>query len=57
MSGLQFFQTIMGKAFYEGTMPALVREIRRLNDNLEVLIKLQGGTPKSGQKESSDAEV
>jgi len=50
MSGPQFFQTIMGKAFYEGTMPALVREIRRLNDNLEQLIKLQGGTPKSEQK-------
>lgn len=35
MSGPEFFQTKMGRMFYEGTMPELVRQIKRLNDNLE----------------------
>lgn len=33
-SGPEFFQTIMGRAFFEGTMPALVRELKSLNKNL-----------------------
>jgi hypothetical protein len=36
---LEFFQTVMGKQFYEGTMPELVRQLRRLNDNLERAFK------------------
>lgn len=35
----EFHQTIMGRTFFEGTMPALVRELKRLNDNIEKLIK------------------
>jgi hypothetical protein len=35
MSGPEFFQTRMGQRFYEGTMPALVKQLERLNDNLE----------------------
>jgi len=30
-----FFRTRMGQIFFEGTMPSLVRELKRLNDNLE----------------------
>lgn len=30
-----FFRTRMGMTFFEGTMPSLVRELKRLNDNLE----------------------
>lgn len=33
--GPQFFQTIMGRTFYEGTVPALVRQLEKLNANLE----------------------
>lgn len=33
-----FYRTGMGHKFYEGTMPALVAELRRLNDNLEKLL-------------------
>lgn len=33
-NGPEFFQTIMGRAFFEGTMPALVRELKSLNKNL-----------------------
>lgn len=36
---IQFFQTGMGKRFYEHTMPELVRQLARLNDNLERLIE------------------
>lgn len=30
-----FFRTMMGRTFFEGTLPSLVRELARLNDNLE----------------------
>jgi len=36
--GIQFWQTGMGKTFYEHTMPELVRELHRLNNNLERVI-------------------
>lgn len=32
-----FFRTRMGHAFYESTVPSLVRELARLNVNLERL--------------------
>ena len=36
-SGSEFFQTVMGRQFYEGTMPRLVKALERLNDNMEKL--------------------
>lgn len=36
-SGPEFFQTVMGRQFYEGTMPRLVKALERLNDNMEKL--------------------
>ena len=38
MSEPKFFQTRMGKTFYEHTMPELVRQLERLNDLLERLV-------------------
>ena len=35
-----FFRTRMGHTFYESTMPSLVRELARLNQNLERLVAL-----------------
>lgn len=35
-----FFRTRMGHTFYESTMPSLVRELGRLNDNLERLVAI-----------------
>jgi len=32
---IQFFNTAMGRTFFEHTMPALVRELKKLNENLE----------------------
>ena len=37
MSGPEFFQTIMGKRFFESTVPELVRQIGRLADGVERL--------------------
>ena len=34
MSGPQFFETRMGRQYYEVTMPELVRQLQRLNDLL-----------------------
>jgi hypothetical protein len=33
-----FHRTVMGHRFYEGTMPELVAQLKRLNDNIEKLI-------------------
>ena len=35
-----FFRTGMGHRFYEGTMPELVEQLRRLNDHLDSLDKM-----------------
>ena len=35
MAGVEFWQSRMGHTFYEGTMPALVRELKKLNESLE----------------------
>ena len=34
----QFYETRMGVRFYEHTLPELVRQIERLNQNLERLV-------------------
>lgn len=38
MSDIPFFRTQMGQRFYEATMPTLVRELAKLNGNLERLL-------------------
>ncbi|RKH35630.1 hypothetical protein D7Y13_07705 [Corallococcus praedator] len=54
MSGPAFFQTHMGQRFYEGTMPQLIRELTRLNNNLERLVAV--AEQLSGPKQSSSVE-
>lgn len=36
---IKFFQTMMGRKYYESTMPSLIRELERLNTNIEKLIE------------------
>ena len=43
MSEIQFYQTRMGKQFYEVTVPELTRQIARLNDNLALLVEALDG--------------
>ena len=38
--GPEFFQTGMGKTYYEHTMPMLVKQLAELNHNLITLTKL-----------------
>ena len=38
MSDRQFFQSRMGRTYYEATMPNLVRQLERMNDLLEQLV-------------------
>lgn len=54
MSGPEFFQTYMGQRFYETTMPQLVRQLERLNDNLERLVAV--AEQLANQKGASSAE-
>ncbi len=39
MSEPQFFQTRMGRQFYEATMPNLVKQLARLNELLQRLVE------------------
>lgn len=41
MNEVQFFQTKMGRQFYEITMPELVRQLHRLNDMLALVGEMQ----------------
>ena len=37
----EFYKTRMGQTFYEHTMPELVKQLARLNENLERLARKQ----------------
>ena len=53
MSEPRFFQTRMGRQFYEGTVPELVKQLARLNELLERLLVAQEW--KQGTKDDADA--
>lgn len=38
---IDFYKTVMGHRFYEGTMPELVRQLTRLNTNIEKMLAAQ----------------
>lgn len=55
MSNVPFHATVMGHRFYQATMPELVRELARLNKNLERILAVlelpkggDSGAPVSG---------
>ena len=39
MNETPFFKTAMGRDFFDRNVPALLKQLTRLNDNLEKLIK------------------
>jgi len=43
---IPFYKTAMGRDFYDRNMPMLVKQLARLNDNLEKLIKQNEPKPK-----------
>ena len=43
---VEFFQTRMGRQFYEQTVPDLVRQIENLNELLERLVASQEQRPR-----------
>ena len=55
----EFFRTQMGHRFYESTMPSLVRELARLNANLERLLDVverEGEKPDEGEPTSAPSK-
>jgi len=49
MSDLQFYRTRAGRTFFEHTLPELIRQLERLNENLEKLVERVGtGSEKKG---------
>ena len=53
MSETPFFKTRMGHQFYDQTMPALVRQLERLNEQLERLLDKCQETPSDRTTSSS----
>jgi len=54
MSDTSFHLTRMGHTYYEATMPALVRELARLNDNIERMLAVaEGGGERAQQPAAS----
>ena len=47
MSDVPFYRTQMGHRFFEATVPGVVRELARLNDNLERLSRVLERDPRS----------
>ena len=45
MSEIPFHATVMGRRFYEHTMPELVRQIAQLNEHLERLVNAAEASP------------
>lgn len=52
----EFFLTAMGRRFYGVTMPQLVEQLRRLNDNLEARMVLEDARS-AAAKEVLDAQL
>ncbi len=50
MSETPFYKTAMGRDFFDRNVPALVRELQKLNDNLTKLLK------QNEPKEKTDAD-
>ncbi len=56
MSDIPFHATRMGQRFYEATVPELVRELARLNGNLERLLAVVEDRPESEPQPAEHAE-
>jgi hypothetical protein len=53
----EFFQTAMGRRFYEHTVPELVRQLARLNELLERIATNTATAPTGGEApRDSDAD-
>ena len=48
MSEPQFFQTKMGRDFYDKTLPEIARQLARLNELLERMIQSFGAPEEDG---------
>jgi hypothetical protein len=48
---IEFFQTVMGKRYYEHTLPELVRQLTRLNTNLEAIVARMEPAPRTETKQ------
>jgi hypothetical protein len=55
MSGPEFFQTGMGRRYYESTLPALVKEMERLANAAERLVALLESRTQEGRAEAPSA--
>jgi chaperonin cofactor prefoldin len=45
MDDTEFYRTVMGRRFFDVTMPELVKQLARLNENIEKLIAVARTEP------------
>jgi len=61
MSQIEFYQTMMGRKFYEGHVPSLVDSLNRIADSLEKLsnplVKMNTAGVKSGRFSSTESHA
>ena len=50
MTDVPFHLTVMGKRYYEATLPSLVEAIERLNANLERMAARLDAAPQAGSQ-------
>ncbi len=48
---MEFFQTVMGKRFFEGQLPSLIKAINRLADAVEESNRLNSNAVKVSDKQ------
>lgn len=56
MSDVPFHTTRMGQQFFLSTLPALVRELTRLNDNMERLVAAADRNARNSTMPSASGE-
>ena len=52
---MEFYQTIMGKRYYEATLPSIARSLERIANALEELLK-ETSYPAKDKEEETNAD-
>ena len=53
----EFYKTTMGARFFEKTMPGLVAQLQKLNDNLERIARVLESKPTSNAPEEARTDA
>lgn len=51
---LEFYRTVAGRKFFDADVPSFLRQLERLNDNLEKLTEAVGRRSLTGEQDHGD---